>query len=72
MLKRAQLSATIIRPSLAYVDAGASSRLFRMLATLPITAMPMASKAKVQPIHVDDLVSALAKLVSHYPSLHYG
>lgn len=57
------LSSTIIRPSLVYGDDGASSVMFRMLATLPILMMPMAHRAKVQAIHVDDLTAVLVKLV---------
>jgi uncharacterized protein YbjT (DUF2867 family) len=57
------LQSTIIRPSLVYGDDGASSVMFRMLATLPALMMPMAHGAKVQPIHVDDLAQVIVKLV---------
>ena len=57
------LSATVIRPSLVYGDAGASSVMFRMLATLPVLMMPMAHRARVQAIHVDDLAAVMVKLV---------
>lgn len=56
------LSATIVRPSLVYGEEGASSVLFRALATLPVLMLPMAHKAKVQPIHVDDLAALIARL----------
>lgn len=55
---------TIIRPSLVYGLDGASSRVFRRLATLPLLAMPAANSAQVQPIHVDDLAEAVVRLVS--------
>lgn len=58
-----RLSATIVRPSLVYGDDGASSEMFRMLATLPALMMPMAHGARVQAIHVDDLTQVLVKLV---------
>lgn len=58
-----RLSATIIRPSLVYGEDGASSVMFRMLATLPVLMMPMAHGAKVQPIHVDDLAGLVVRLV---------
>ncbi|NRR32149.1 SDR family oxidoreductase [Oxalobacteraceae bacterium] len=58
------LSSVIIRPSLVYGDAGASSIMFRMLATLPVLAMPMAHGAKVQGIHVEELAEIVASLVS--------
>jgi uncharacterized protein YbjT (DUF2867 family) len=62
-LRKRRLSATIIRPSLVYGEDGASSVMFRMLATLPVLMMPMAHGAKVQPIHVDDLADVVVKLI---------
>lgn len=58
-----RLSAAIVRPSLVYGEDGASSVMFRMLATLPALMMPMAHGAKVQAIHVDDLAAVLVKLL---------
>lgn len=58
------LESTIIRPSLVYGEEGASSVMFRMLATLPALMMPMAHGAKVQPIHVEDLAAVIVKLVT--------
>ncbi|WP_343732993.1 SDR family oxidoreductase [Duganella sp.] len=58
------LESTIIRPSLVYGDDGASSVMFRMLATLPALMMPMAHGARVQPIHVDDLAAVIVRLVT--------
>ncbi|WP_229256968.1 SDR family oxidoreductase [Duganella lactea] len=63
-LRARRLQSTIVRPSLVYGDAGASSIMFRMLATLPLLMMPMAHGAKVQPIHVDDLAALIAALVT--------
>ncbi|MDY7579036.1 NAD-dependent epimerase/dehydratase family protein [Herbaspirillum sp. RTI4] len=57
------LSATIVRPSLVYGEDGPGSQLFLAFSTLPFLMMPMANDAMVQPIHVDDLVAALVKLV---------
>ncbi|MBA5685612.1 SDR family oxidoreductase [Rugamonas apoptosis] len=62
-LRRRRLHATIVRPSLVYGEEGASSRLFRTLATLPLLAMPMAHGAPVQPIHVDDLAAVIVRLL---------
>lgn len=58
-----RLGATIVRPSLVYGDDGASSVMFRMLATLPLLMMPVAHGARVQPIHVDDLAAIVVRLV---------
>ena len=62
-LQARRLSATVVRPSLVYGDDGASSVMFRMLATLPVLMMPMAHGARVQPIHVDDLAAMVVRLV---------
>jgi uncharacterized protein YbjT (DUF2867 family) len=59
-----QLDSTIIRPSLVYGEQGASSVMFRMLATLPALLLPLAQRARVQPVHVDDLVSVIVRLLT--------
>jgi len=62
-LARRHLTAIVVRPSLVYGDEGASSRVFTLMASLPLAAMPMAHKALVQPIHIDDLSAVLVKLL---------
>lgn len=59
-----RVDATIIRPSLVYGDDGASSVLFRMLATLPVLLLPLAHRALVQPVHVDDLAHVVVRLLT--------
>lgn len=59
-----KMDATIIRPSLVYGEHGASSVLFRMLATLPVLMLPAAHRALVQPIHVDDLADIVVRLLT--------
>lgn len=58
------LQSTVVRPSLVYGEEGASSIMFRMLATLPVLLLPMARRARVRPIHVDDLAAIIVKLVT--------
>lgn len=58
-----RLDATILRPSLVYGADGASSVLFRMLATLPVLLLPLAQRALVQPVHVDDLADVVVRLL---------
>lgn len=53
----------IVRPSLVYGDDSPSSALFRFLANLPVTPVIGAGDQLLQPIHVDDLALAIAKLV---------
>lgn len=62
-LLQRRLTATVVRPSLVYGDDGASSRVFTMMASLPLAAMPMAHSALVQPIHIDDLAAVLVALL---------
>ncbi|MES2262824.1 MAG: SDR family oxidoreductase [Pseudomonadota bacterium] len=62
-LRQCSLDSVIVRPSLVYGDDGASSRLFLSLATLPVLMLPLAQRARVQPVHIDDLVAALIALL---------
>lgn len=57
------LSAAIAQPSLVYGPGGASSRAFDALASAPLHFVP-AHAARVQPIHIDDLVAALVALLT--------
>lgn len=63
------VDATIIRPSLVYGDDGASSVLFRMLATLPVLMLPAAHRALVQPVHVADLADVVVRLLTTQAAL---
>ena len=53
----------IVQPSIVFGEGGGSARLFALLAALPITPVPGDGRQSVQPIHIDDLVEALVKLV---------
>lgn len=57
----------VVRPSLVFAPAGASTRWFAMLAVLPVTPLPGDSPACVQPLHLDDLVGVLVRLVEEGP-----
>lgn len=57
------LRACIVQPSLVYGQGGASARMFKTLASMPL-ALRMGSAAQlVQPVHIDDVVAAIASLV---------
>jgi uncharacterized protein YbjT (DUF2867 family) len=45
----------VLRPSLIYGHDGASARLFRLLARLPIHVLPMGGTQRLQPVHIDDI-----------------
>ena len=53
----------ILRPSLVVGADGASSRLFRTLASLPVIGLPGRGDQRLQPVHIDDLAQAVAALV---------
>jgi uncharacterized protein YbjT (DUF2867 family) len=52
----------VLRPGLIYGRDGASTQLFLTLASLPVHVVP-GSVRPVQPVHVDDVVAAVVKLV---------
>jgi uncharacterized protein YbjT (DUF2867 family) len=54
---------TIVQPSLVFGEGGTSARLFTLLSTLPITPLPGDGEQRVQPIHIDDLVEAIVRMI---------
>lgn len=59
------LRAYIVQPSLVYGSEGASSKVFRSLASMPLTLRFGSAPQLVQPIHIDDLVAAILGLLKH-------
>ena len=57
------VEAVVVQPSLVYGAGGTSARFFLALATLPLLALPAGGRQPLQPVHVDDLVEALRRLV---------
>lgn len=53
----------IVRPSLVYGDDSPSSRLLRFLADLPLVPLIGDGSQRLQPIHVDELSLAIARLL---------
>ncbi|ALM84540.1 SDR family oxidoreductase [Bordetella sp. N] len=53
----------ILRPALVYGMAGASSRAFRNLATLPAHPLPAGGHQPLRPIHVDELAEIVVTLL---------
>lgn len=62
-LRSLPLDAAIVQPSLVYAREGKSARFFRMLASLPVLPLPGGGVQKVQPVHIDDVVTGIANLV---------
>lgn len=53
----------IVQPSLVFGREGTSARLFTLLASLPVIPLPGAGQQQIQPVHIDDLIDAIVKLV---------
>ena len=51
----------ILRPSLIYGEDGASARLFRFLARLPLHVLPMDGEQRLQPVHIEDICQAVKR-----------
>lgn len=54
----------ILRPSLIYGKDGASTRMFMLLAQLPMMMLPDAGRQIVQPVHIDDIAQAVVNLLA--------
>lgn len=50
-----------LRPSVIYGEDGASARMFRMLASLPLHGLPGGGHQQLQPAHIDDVVTAVCR-----------
>jgi uncharacterized protein YbjT (DUF2867 family) len=55
--------AAILQPSLVYGSDGASSRVFKALASMPFALRFGEAPQLVQPVHVDDVVAAIVALL---------
>jgi uncharacterized protein YbjT (DUF2867 family) len=60
------LPAWIVQPSLVYGRAGASARVFKTLASMPLALRFGSAPQLVQSVHIDDLAAAIAALL-HLP-----
>lgn len=61
------LHSVIVQPSLVYGPDGASTRMFALLASLPLLPLPGGGKQQVQPVHVDDLCDAILAALERPP-----
>lgn len=60
-LKQLSIPYLILKPSLVVGEDGASSRLFRCLASLPVIGLPGDGEQQIQPVHIDDLCHAVTR-----------
>ncbi len=49
----------ILRPSVIYGEDGASAKMFRFQAGLPLHTLPAGGKQRLQPVHIDDICDAV-------------
>ena len=50
-----------LRPSVIYGEDGASARMFRLQAKLPVHALPMGGRQQLQPVHINDICAAVTQ-----------
>jgi uncharacterized protein YbjT (DUF2867 family) len=58
-LRQLPLEWFILRPSLVYGEGGASLKMFKQMARLPLLALADGGRQQVQPVHVSDLVATV-------------
>jgi uncharacterized protein YbjT (DUF2867 family) len=64
-----EISWLILRPSLIYGEDGASAKMFRLLAGLPIHTLAAGGKQRLQPVHIDDICAAVNRWLAD-PDAH--
>ena len=70
-LARQPVEWQILRPSLVHGRDGASAAAFRLLASLPVIALPSLPRtAWFQPVHLDDLVAAVQIVIDPHTPPH--
>ncbi|GAB3763954.1 NAD(P)H-binding protein [Ramlibacter monticola] len=67
VLRSLPLRAAIVQPSLVYGPGGDSAALFNKLAVAPLLPFPMGGRMPVQPVHLDDVVQGVVRLVESPP-----
>ncbi|HVE54236.1 MAG TPA: SDR family oxidoreductase [Ramlibacter sp.] len=76
VLRTLPLRGAIVQPSLVYGPGGTSAALFNKLAVAPVLPFPQGGRMEVQPVHVDDLVEGIVRIVEAPPSpvatLHFA
>lgn len=66
-LRALPLAGAIVQPSLVYGPGGTSAALFNQLAVAPVLPFPQGGRMQVQPVHLDDLVEGIVRLVEAPP-----
>ena len=64
-LRGSNLDWTILQPSVVFGPRGASTLLFLGLASQPLIPLVGRGEQRMQPLHIDDLVSMVLRLIEH-------
>lgn len=67
VLRALPLRGAIVQPSLVYGQGGTSAALFNKLALAPVLPFPQGGRMLVQPVHLDDAVQGIVRLVESPP-----
>jgi uncharacterized protein YbjT (DUF2867 family) len=66
-LRALPLRGAVVQPSLVYGPGGTSAALFNKLAVAPVLPFPEGGRMLVQPVHIEDLVAGIVRLVEAPP-----
>ena len=67
VLRALPLAGAVVQPSLVYGPGGTSAALFDKLAMAPVLPFPQGGRMLVQPVHLDDVVQGIVRLVEAPP-----
>lgn len=67
VLRALPLRGAIVQPSLVYGPGGSSATLFNKLAVAPLLPFPQGGRMLVQPVHIDDVVQGIVRLLEAPP-----
>ncbi len=65
----ANIRTLCLRPSVIYGEDGTSAKMFRRLAKLPVHVLPMGGTQSLQPVHIDDICTAVTRWLADASSL---
>jgi len=76
VLRSLPLRGAVVQPSLVYGSGGPSAALFNKLAVAPVLPFPAGGRMAVQPVHLDDVVAGIVRLLEAPPpsvqTLHFA
>ena len=67
VLRALPLRGAVVQPSLVYGPGGTSAALFNKLAVAPVLPFPQGGRMRVQPVHIEDVVAGIVRLVEAPP-----